>query len=292
MDFFSRVTSLFSSQGTDINARFVLLREAISGTMSKFHMARDKTTDKIVGLKLLDPEKTTQFEGRFTGLQKPSEGQIALALKHPRIVDTLEAGTGTDGRQYIVMEFLDGPGLNSLIVAKEKRLDGKRMELIRQMCDSVQFVHDQGYLHRDICPRNFIASKDLNSIKLIDFGLTVPAQGKFLEPGNRTGTPSYMAPEIVRRRPTDLRVDVFALGATIYHLCCFELPWPTQDLTGKAAMQHDLTPAVPILTVRPNLNPTLAEAIMASVAREPNDRPPSVKEFARMIRKVTHEFEK
>jgi len=292
MDFFSRVTSLFSAQGTDINSRFVLLREAISGTMSKFHMARDKTTDKIVGLKLLDPEKTTQFEGRFTGLQKPSEGQIALSLKHPRIVETFESGTGADGRQFIVMEFLEGPGLNSLIVAKEKRLDGKRMEMIRQMCDSVQHVHDQGYLHRDICPRNFIASKDLNSVKLIDFGLTVPASGKFLEPGNRTGTPSYMAPEIVRRRPTDLRVDVFALGATIYHLCCFELPWPSQDLTGKAAMQHDLTPAVPILTVRPDLNPTLAEAIMAAVAREPADRPGTIKDFARMMRKVNHEFEK
>ncbi len=75
-------------------------------------------------------------------------------------------------------------------------------------------------------------------MKLIDFGLTLPATPQFLQPGKRTGNPNYMAPEIVRRKPTDQRVDVFAFGVTAYEICTGELPW-LRGTTGMAAMTHD-----------------------------------------------------
>ncbi len=71
-------------------------------------------------------------------------------------------------------------------------------------------------------------TKDLNSVKLIDFGLTLPAKPEFMQPGNRVGTPNYMSPEIVRRKKTDLRVDVFSFGVSMYELCAFELPFPRE----------------------------------------------------------------
>ena len=129
--------------------------------MSTFYMARDRTTKEIVGLKILDAKKTAAFEARFVGIKKPKEGEIAIALVHPHIVKTIEHGMTTDDEQFIVMEFLDGPGLNSLIVGRSELLDGRRMKLIRQAAEALAAVHRAGYIHRDICPRNFVVDKEL-----------------------------------------------------------------------------------------------------------------------------------
>src|SRR6187455_763017 len=102
--FLEKFSDMFKDRRIDVAERFELLREAISGTMSSFYMAKDRTTGKTVGLKILDPEKTEFFEARFKILKKPSEGQIAMQFKHPRIVETYEAGTTKDGKQYLVME--------------------------------------------------------------------------------------------------------------------------------------------------------------------------------------------
>jgi serine/threonine protein kinase len=76
---------------------------------------------------------------------------------------------------------------------------------------------------------------------LIDFGLTVPDKPAFLQPGNRVGTPNYMAPEVVRRRQADKRLDIFSFGITAYEICTGQSPWP-KGSSGKAAMAHDTPP--------------------------------------------------
>ena len=220
---------------------------------------RDKRSGNIVGLKIADPEKTDAFESRFKGLGKPSEGEIAGALKHPHIVQTLEHGLTTKGLRYVVMEYLPGSGLHTLIHTRDPLLDGKRVDLIRQMAEALDCVHRAEFIHRDICPRNFICCPDASSLKLIDFGLTLPASKNFMQPGNRTGTPIYMAPEISRRRPTDQRVDLFSLGVSAYHLCTFDLPWPVGQNPAVSALRYDTDPPrtfskrVPIST--PNWQP-------------------------------------
>ena len=148
------------------------------------------------------------------------------------------------------MEFLDGPGLNSLIIGRSKLLDGNRLALARQAAEALEAVHDAGFIHRDICPRNFVCSKDATSLKLIDFGLTVPAEKEFMLPGNRTGTPNYMAPEVVRRKPTDQRLDIFSFGASMYELFAFELPWQ-RGTDGRAAMGHGQSGRPPLEQVLP-----------------------------------------
>ena len=270
----------------NIDQRYELLREAVSGTMSSFYMARDRKSGDVVGLKVLDVEKTMFFEARFKGLEKPSEGEIAIQLDHPRIVKTLGFGVTSSGEQYVLMEYLDGPGLNSLIKDRSPLLEGNQLTLIRQMADAIGVVHQHGFIHRDICPRNFICSSDASSLKLIDFGLTVPATKEFMQPGNRTGTPNYMPPEIVRRRATDQRVDIFAFGVTAYQLCALELPWPTQDVTGKAAMLHDTKPPVDILQVCPKLPPKLGSLIMKCLQVQPSERPQSIEEIRRVLKSI------
>lgn len=270
----------------DVDNQYDMLRNSVSGTMSQFRMARDKKSGDIVGLKLLDNDKTDYFEARFKGLGKPTEGEIAVQLQHPNIVETYSHGLTTDGRRYILMEFVEGKGLNALIAAQDSVLDGNRMQLIMQMALSIEAVHQAGFIHRDICPRNFICSPDASFLKLIDFGLTLPATPEFMQPGNRTGTPQYMAPEIARRRATDHRVDIFSIGVTFYQLCAFELPWPSADMTGKVALLHDSQAPIPILDVCPTLDPMLAELIHRCIAARPEARPSDtstlVKELARI----------
>ncbi|MCA9238368.1 MAG: serine/threonine-protein kinase, partial [Planctomycetales bacterium] len=210
--------SLLEGGRVDVSKRFEILREAVSGTMSDFNMARDRHTGEVVGLKVLDKDKTDQLDQRFRGLNRPSEGEISMLFEHPLIVKTLFHGLTTKGEQFLVMEFLDGPGLNSLIVGRSPLLDGNRLTLMRQAGEALMVVHDAGFIHRDVCPRNFVCTKDATSLKLIDFGLTVPAKKEFMQPGIRTGTPNYMAPEVVRRKQTDKRLDIFAFGVSMYEM--------------------------------------------------------------------------
>ena len=292
MGLLDKLSSMFRSQSrVDVESRFERLRSSVFGTMSNFYVAQDRVRKEIVGVKLCDAEKVAFFESRFKGLNKPSEGEIATKMKHPNIVVTYEYGMTTKGLPYLVMEFVDGPGLQQLIYSKsEDMLQGRRLNLIRQMAEALKYVHEQGYIHRDICPRNYICFTNMEQIKLIDFGLTVPATKDFMQPGNRTGTPLYMSPEIVRRKATDQRVDVFSFGVTCYHLCTFELPWPVGDASGLAALQHDTHPARDIFEYRPDLDRNLGNAIMAAMRPSLNDRTPTMDQFLQQIRTVKSDF--
>jgi serine/threonine-protein kinase len=273
----------------DISARFRLDRHAFTGTMSKFHVAQEIGTRKLFGLKLLDDEKTEYFNNRFKGLKKPPEGEIALQIKHDHIVETYEYGKTTTGQEYILMEYINGPGLDQAIRRKDASLFPDRLKLIREMAKAIQAVHDQGFIHRDVCPRNFICYKDFTWLKLIDFGLTLPDEDPYKMPGNRTGTPQYMAPEIVRRRHTDQRLDVFSFGVTVYRFLTFEHPWGSTDTTGKAALAHDTSDVFPIQKFRPDLNPKLIKAIHKCIEVDPKKRMASCKAFLSAIRGVNKE---
>ena len=287
MGFLDQLKSLFAGDRLDVRSRFELLREAISGTMSQFYMARDRRTDEIVGLKILDRQKTAAFEARFKGIDKPTEGEIAIQFDHPYIVQTYEHGVTTEGSQYLEMEFLEGAGMNSMLIAKDGILDGRRVKYIRQVAEAIAVVHEAGLIHRDLCPRNLLLTGDNETLKLTDFGLSVPATKFFLLPGNRTGTPNYMAPELVRRHRTDKRLDIFAFGVTAYEICTFELPWH-RGTTGMAAMTHD-QPPTDVRKYRPQINPDLAKAIHYCIKPDVKKRCPSMDRFLRMIRNVSHE---
>jgi len=283
MGFFDRFKRGPKSKPVDLEDRFEVLRSAISGTMSNFFMAKDRERDEVVGLKIADSKKTDSFEMRFRGLDKPSEGEIALVFDHSNVVKTFEHGFTTTGDRFIVMEYIEGPGMQTLIRDQDPIFEGKKLKLIRQMAEALGEVHKRGFIHRDVCPRNYICSPDGEKATLFDFGLTIPDQRLFHQPGNRTGTPLYMAPEIIRRRWTDHRVDVFALGISAYQLCTLHLPWPVTDTTGQAALAHDTEEPTNILEYKPNLNRTLATAISRCIKPNADDRPQSTDVFLSMI---------
>ena len=285
MVFLRHLKSLIGGRRVDVSSRFTLLDESAAGTMSKFYMARDLRSGEIVGLKILDREKTAAFESRFKGLKKPSEGEIAKQLKHPHVVETREHGTTTDGSPFLVMEYLEGADVQALFASRDARLEGNRLRMLREAAEAVEAVHVAGFVHRDLCPRNLLFTK--HGTKLIDFGLTVPAYGRFLEPGVRVGNPNYMAPEVIRRKPIDQRLDVFAFGVTAYKICSQELPWRA-GTTGMAAMSHNQKP-VDIREHRPKLDPILARAIHWCLESDAERRCPSMQKLLETIRGLDRE---
>ncbi len=281
--------SLMDGGKVDVAKRYEILREAVSGTMSSFYMARDRQTAQTVGLKILDKDKHDALELRFRGLEKPGEGEIATQFNHPRIVTTHGYGITTKGEQFVVMEYLDGPGLNSLIIGKSPLLDGHRLALMSQAAEALNTVHEAGFIHRDICPRNFVCSKDGGSLKLIDFGLTVPARREFQQPGVRTGTPNYMAPEVVRRKPTDQRLDIFSYGISMYEMFAFELPWGRGSGDGLSAMGHGQSKPTPLEKYYPKIHPTLRDVIHKCIEPDADKRFQSMKLVVNALRSVKHE---
>lgn len=275
----------------DVSTRFALDRHAFSGTMSKFRVAKEIGTGKLYGIKFLDKAKLEHFRSRFKGLNKPEEGEIAMKISDPLVVETYEFGTTKAGQEYILMEYIEGVGLDAVIRSKRQEIVPHRLKMIRQMAQAVQVVHDAGFIHRDVCPRNFICHSNFTGVRLIDFGLTIPDEAPYRQPGNRTGTPQYMAPEIVRRRPTDNRVDVFALGVTMYRMLTWEHPWGSTDTSGMAALTHDSAKVTDIFEHRPDLSKKLGKAIHKCIEVKPDDRMKSCKHFLGAIRSLKSELE-
>ena len=110
-------------------------------------------------------------------------------------------------------------------------------------------------------------------------------------PGNRTGTPLYMSPEIVRRRATDKRVDLFSLGVTFYCLIAFTHPWQGEIVSGRAALQHDTAPPKELMEVCPNVEPSLARSVMQLMHPKVELRTPTIEQFIGALERVKNVYQ-
>jgi eukaryotic-like serine/threonine-protein kinase len=267
----------------NVDKRFDLSAGKIGqGSMSKVYRCYDRELGRTVCLKLLDKEKTKTFEARFAGLKKPSEGEVCLALKHDNIVRTFEHGISTAGEPYLVMEWVDGLGLNYLVETRAPQMKGKRINYLCQLCDALQYMHDNKWLHRDLCTRNVMVDKE-DVLKLIDFGLTIPYTPEFCVPGNRTGTPDILAPEIIKRKTTDHRVDLFALGVTAYEVLAGGLPWERSVSSEETFRRRLNTKPRTAKELNPKLGDDVSDVLMRSIATEPAERFPSASMFKKAL---------
>lgn len=291
MGFFDKFKQMFASSDEkspiDVNQRFELLGRTGQGSMSKVWRARDRKTGKTVCLKVLDREKTIKFEARFPGLKKPSEGEICMILKHPNIVNTFEFGLTTEKEPYIVMELVDGVGLNFLVENKHKDLEGNRVNYLSQYASGIEYMHKAGYLHRDICPRNVMVNKE-GIVKIIDLGLAIPYKPEFCKPGNRTGT--VMPPELLKRMPTDHRVDCYALGVTAYEIFTGDMPWEkkasSQEVWRAIVNSAPRDPRV----LRPDLPDDIVAFLLKAVEQDPSRRYQTPGEFRTALAELGGEW--
>jgi len=291
VDFFGKLKGLFSGSKDksaklpiiNVEKRFDLLGRTGQGSMSKVWRARDKQMGRTVCLKVLDKAKTAKFTARFTGLKKPTEGAICMMLRHKNIVQTFEHGLTNKGEQYLVMELIEGMGLNFLVETKSSQLEGNRINILLQIADGLEYLHKNQFLHRDLCPRNVMVTKE-NVVKLIDFGLTIPYRPEFCKPGNRTGTTEYLAPEVIKRTTTDHRVDLFMLGVTAYEMFTGDLPWERNPDSLQTLLSHMKMAGRDPLESNPKLDKATVQFLRKAIEREPKDRFQTAHEFAEALK--------
>jgi serine/threonine protein kinase len=208
-----------------------------------------------------------------------------MSLRHENIVRSYEHGITNKGEPYLVMEWVEGDGLNFLVETRSARLKGNRINWLGQLCDAVQYLHDNKFLHRDLCTRNVLIDRG-GQVKLIDFGLTIPWTPTFCSGGNRTGTTDILAPEIVRRRPIDHRVDLFALGVTAYEVFINQLPWersPSSEETFRRRM--NIPPRHP-KDLSPQIADDLAAVLFKAISPDPSDRFASANDFKEALNRL------
>ena len=197
-----------------------------AGGMGAVYLARQRDLGRLVALKVLpaDAEGGTRFSERFN-----REARALARLNHPNIVAVYEFGSA-GSLLYFLMEFVDGANLRQL--QRAGRLSPREaLQIVPQICDALQYAHDEGVVHRDIKPENVLLDRK-GRVKIADFGLAKLAGGTGTGMGARLtlegqvmGTPHYMAPEQVEHPgEVDHRADIYALGVVFYELLTGDLP--------------------------------------------------------------------
>ena len=194
------------------------------GGMGAVYKGRQRSLDRLVAVKILPPEsgRDPAFAERFA-----REARALGKLNHPNIVGIHDSGNANE-LYYFVMEYVDGANLRHLIA--EKQFSPKEaLAIVPQLCDALQFAHDEGIVHRDIKPENILIDKK-GRVKIADFGLAKllgrdPIEGNLTATHQVMGTLKYMAPEQMEgARDIDHRADIYSLGVVFYELLTGQLP--------------------------------------------------------------------
>ncbi len=193
------------------------------GGMGAVYKARQPALDRLIALKILPPQVASGpgFAERFN-----REARALAKLNHPNIVGVHEFGQA-NGMPFFIMEFVDGPNLRQLERAG-KLSPREALQIVPQICEALQFAHDEGIVHRDIKPENILLDKK-GRVKIADFGIAKimgrESDAALTETKGAIGTPQYMAPEQVEKpQEVDHRADIFSLGVVFYEMLTGELP--------------------------------------------------------------------
>jgi predicted Ser/Thr protein kinase len=249
------------------------------GGMGAVYRARQTGLDRVVAVKVLPPEvgAEAEFAERFM-----REARALARLSHPNIVAVYDFGRAAfpDGRDlyYFVMEYVDGTSLREVI--RSDTLSSKEaLAIVPQICEALQYAHEEGIVHRDIKPENILLDRK-GRVKIADFGLAKlvgrlegrpEGETRLTRDDVRMGTPQYMAPEQIERpREVDHRADIYSLGVVFYEMLTRELP------LGRFAPPSE----------RVMVDVRLDEVVLRSLEREPERRYQSAAEVMTRVEAI------
>jgi serine/threonine-protein kinase len=268
-----------------LDQRYQVVRKLGEGGMSFVYEAKDIATGEVVAVKIMTPKLA---QDRTAAERLRREAGLAMRLDHPNICRIMRLGETPEGLIYLVMPLLKG----ELLSDKEVREGPISLEvgvpIMKQVCDALDFAHQQQIVHRDLKPENiFICPEADGRIKAVvtDFGLAKerraePGMAKLTATGIILGTPEFMSPEQIRGKALDGRSDIYALGLVAYEMFTGRLPFE-----GKSAQDMMIArlrgQPLPLRKARGDLNfsAEFEKALMKSIEAEPNDRYQSAKEL-------------
>ena len=261
--------------------KYALVRRLGEGGMGAVFQADNLSIGRTVAIKVLPPHlaKDQTYLGRFR-----RESRLAARISHPNVVQVLDADE-TDGRHYLVMEYVEGETLKQRILRKGPLPESEALDIMSQICRGLQVAHEEGIIHRDIKPSNILIDKN-GVAKLADLGIAKSADAgevTLTQTDTAMGTPLYMAPEQARSsKDVDARADIYSLGATFYHALAGEPPFDGET-PYQIVLMHCNEELPPLAERRPDISPTLCAVIEKMMAKEPGERFASVEEVRGMV---------
>ncbi|HXV90818.1 MAG TPA: serine/threonine-protein kinase [Gemmatimonadales bacterium] len=263
---------------TALHGRYDLQRELGRGGMAAVFAARDLRYDRLVAIKVLNPDLAAAV-GRARFLR---EIQIAAQLNHPHILPLLDSGEAGD-LLYYVMPCVEGESLKERI-EREKQLPVRdAIAIARDVAAALSQAHSQGIVHRDVKPGNIMLSS--GAAVMTDFGIARAVRRSatddtLTDVNLAIGTPTYMSPEQWSgTRELDARSDIYSLGCVVYEMLAGQPPF-TGSTTEAIAARVVFDPVPPIRTVRPKVSVALERVILRALEKVPADRYATVAEFA------------
>ena len=259
---------------TDAGSRYDILEQIGRGGMGVVFKARDRRLGRLVALKQL-PENLRDHPTAAQLFIR--EARAAAALNHPNIVTLFDADEEY-GKFFITMELLEGSPVNKILRESGSVTAQVCARLGLQIAAGLQYAHGQGIVHRDIKSGNLFWTND-KVLKIMDFGLA-----KMIEEVRRSttvigGTPYYMAPEQISGRGVSVRVDIYALGVTLFELLTGSVPFPDGDV----AYHHRHTPPPDPRSRAENVPDALASLILDMLEKQPELRCGSAAEVAQRL---------
>lgn len=262
-----------------------------SGGMGTVYKAIDKANDRVVAVKVLHPKYDEDPKKRkqdFLG----KEVMIAASLNHPNIIkmekdiyETVDRMGRT--RRCIVMEFIDGYNLKKHIEERDLTIP-QMIDICIRLCHGLDYLHQNGIIHRDVKPANFLFSKDGKQVKIVDFGLSKTTDWTNWFTKETGGTRIYMSPEQLLKRSLDARSDIFSFGITMYEL--FSGRHPCEGTDARQISMQILDPNfkfTPPSTYNKEITPALDRIILKCLRRKLEHRYQSMTELILDLTRAT-----
>lgn len=275
-----------SLRARPIGGRYIVEDLLAHGGMGLVVSARNPELDQRVAVKLLLPElaASTVLSARFL-----REARLAAQVESPHLVRVFDVGRLESGVPYMVMELLAGTDLAKALAERGALPVTDAVDIVLQAIAGIAHIHASGIVHRDLKPSNVFLSRGRGgtmTVKILDFGISKQSSQE-AGPGltatdTMLGTPQYMSPEQINEaRSVDARSDVWSLGVILYESLVNKLPFiPTGDTAGALFGAILYTDPVPIDSLRPELPPDLARAIMRCLERSADARFTTVADLA------------
>ena len=247
--------------------------------MAVVYRGRDIELDRPVAVKVLRQDYSTadDFRARFR-----QEARSAANLSHPNIVTVHDFGLD-NGRLFIVMEYVPGTDLKSLIREKVRFSINEALRLIIQAAAGIGYAHRAGLVHCDIKPQNMLVTPD-SRLKVTDFGIARALSS--IHPDEKSevvwGSPQYFSPEQATGLAPSPSSDVYSLGVILYELVTGELPFKSKDPNELAKMHRDHLPPHP-RSSNPEIPTTLEQIILKVLSKEPATRYRTADQFGRIL---------